>query len=352
MRERVRDPARGAAHLYLEVPAALAADPGGWAETLAAELRIRGGRPPGARPLRSLLLGGAEPERLGPALPDLVRRILRLPPAGREGVPEWTVEVGDSRIPGETLAAWAEGGVTRVSLRGRASEPGAVRRAAAAGLQVDVQVDPGAGEDAGLGERIRALLRAGATSVSLDEPEGAGEEAPPASWAEALQLLRGEGWTLPELARGHRPGLPPRHPMAILRREPLLGLGPGAVSFRNPLRRWNQRDPATYLEAVRSGADPVAGTEHLDRDQVRLERSWLALRRARGIACPDPHAARSPTARWLALGWAWKSGARIVPALEGWARADALAVELAAHLDRRRARRPGLPGPEPGRPST
>jgi hypothetical protein len=341
----VRDPALGAAHLYVEVPGWAAGDPDGWAEALAGELRIRGGRPRPHRAVRSLLTGGEAPDRMGARLPHLVRRALPfLPPVTVSGTGpaapfEWTVEVDDPVLPEATLRGWAAGGVTRVSLRGGAVEAGGVHRSVQAGLLVDVQLPLGAGNGAEAGARLRALVRAGATSCTLEEVEGegaGGDPAPgPGGWGEAVSVLQQEGWVLPELARGHREGAAPRHPMAILRREPVLGLGPGAVSFRNPFRRWNHRDRATYLEAVRAGVDPVADGERLGRAQVRLERVWLALRRARGIRCPDPDGPTAPTAGWVERGWGRRRAGRIVPTLEGWARADELAVTLAAELDLR-----------------
>jgi hypothetical protein len=342
----VRPPPDGWRHLYLSVPAWPAKASVSWSKAVARERVFRGQGvrgAPGVRladPLASLLVGGEAPVSLGEDLPSAVRHAAGLAPCHRTG--EWTVEVDGAPELAAWAPAWAREGVTRLALRGEAADPEVahrIRRTApslelAAEVELALLSDPSA--------RLGALVEAGVTSVALVEVESrgdAGRTDPDTSlaWQGALRALAARGWVLADLAFAHvaaggPAGRGPCHPRAIRAREPVLGLGPGAVTFRNPCRRWNLARAPSYLAAIARGEDPRGGGERLDADQVRLERIWAGLRRARGVRCPGAEL-RVPR-EWYASGWIRPVPGRIVPTFDGWLHADTLAVELAARAER------------------
>jgi putative oxygen-independent coproporphyrinogen III oxidase len=74
-----------------------------------------------------------------------------------------------------------------------------------------------------------------------------------------------------------------RHNLKYWRRLPYLGLGPAAHSFDGVMRWWNHRSVARYCETLAAGAAPVAGSEVLTPEQVRLEKLWLGFRTREGV---------------------------------------------------------------------
>ena len=356
------------AHLYLSVSDSKdPAWPGTWAGALAREreLRFPVGRPHLSP--RALLVGGARPDVLGTELPDLVRRVLGA--GGARGLDEWTVEVDDPSLPEELVRAWIEGGVDRLSLRGEAARPDValrlmelvralrpprpVRIAAEVSLQRDVSLQGRGRGDGGAGtsaeQMLEALLAAGVTSVALVEEEDpsplAGSDDPdgraPGVWLRAAGALRRAGWTLSDLAFAHAPGHGPRYPRALARRRPVLGLGPGAISFRHPHRRWNHPEVRPYLAAVDAGSDPVFGFEELSPAEARLERVWAALRTDEGLRLPSRDCREEPwLRRWREAGWVQSQAPtetgseRLCLTPSGWLLADDLAVELALVVER------------------
>jgi hypothetical protein len=354
---------RPSADLYLS-----ASEPEGpdwawrWSAALAKERDLR--FPPGSPHLspRSLLVGGGRPEALGMDLPALVRRVLG---AGAvKGLEEWTVEVDDPALPPEVIRNWAAGGVSRFSLRGEAARPEVVVRVLdlvrslhpPRPLRVAAEVHLGDAEGrggrvpgAGSAQGIEELMAAGVTSVALVEDDPRSSPGDPdaraddgGEWLQVVLALRRAGWTMSDLAFAHAPGVRPRYPRALARRRPILGLGPGAISFRHPHRRWNHPEVSSYLAAVEEGRDPVLGEEVLGPAEARLERIWAALRTDQGVrlpsrACPE----QEPWfQRWRRAGWVPRNpgagGAqgrlRLSPA--GWLVADELAVQLAMVVER------------------
>jgi len=75
-----------------------------------------------------------------------------------------------------------------------------------------------------------------------------------------------------------------RHNRKYWRLAPYIGLGPSSHSFVYPLRWWNHRDVAAYLDAVSSGNRLLAGQEELSRSQSMMEMIYLGLRDVDGIS--------------------------------------------------------------------
>ncbi|MDP1992443.1 MAG: radical SAM family heme chaperone HemW [Syntrophales bacterium] len=78
-----------------------------------------------------------------------------------------------------------------------------------------------------------------------------------------------------------------RHNSKYWNHTPYLGLGPGAHSFDGRQRRWNHRSVAAYLKDLAAGKPPVADSEFLSDEQLRLEALFLGFRTRRGIHLED-----------------------------------------------------------------
>jgi oxygen-independent coproporphyrinogen-3 oxidase len=78
-----------------------------------------------------------------------------------------------------------------------------------------------------------------------------------------------------------------RHNNKYWNHTPYLGLGPAAHSFDGRQRRWNHRSVAAYLKDLAAGKLPVADSEFLNDEQLRLEALFLGFRTRRGIHLED-----------------------------------------------------------------
>lgn len=78
-----------------------------------------------------------------------------------------------------------------------------------------------------------------------------------------------------------------RHNSRYWNHTPYLGLGPAAHSFDGRQRRWNHRSVAAYLKDLAAGKPPVADSEFLSDEQLRLEALFLGFRTQRGIHLGD-----------------------------------------------------------------
>ncbi|MDY7093423.1 MAG: radical SAM family heme chaperone HemW [Acidobacteriota bacterium] len=132
-----------------------------------------------------------------------------------------------------------------------------------------------------------------------------------------------------------------RHNRKYWHHVPYLGLGPSAHSFDGRRRWWNVRKVGPWQRQLQAGQRPVDEVEQLGPQELALEAVFLGLRTARGLdldwveelsgldlepanavlfeAWEERGQVRRP-ARWR--------GRRLVPTLEGWAVADALAAAV------------------------
>ncbi|MEW6186770.1 MAG: radical SAM family heme chaperone HemW [Thermodesulfobacteriota bacterium] len=118
-----------------------------------------------------------------------------------------------------------------------------------------------------------------------------------------------------------------RHNQKYWQREPYLGLGPSAHSFRDNRRWWNIRSLNKYCRALEGGEPPPEGQEELSEEQVRLETISLGLRTRAGLDLEalGIHWNREKTLTTL-LGneWAELKGNRLIPTTKGFLQADRL----------------------------
>ena len=88
-----------------------------------------------------------------------------------------------------------------------------------------------------------------------------------------------------EISNFAQPGYEAVHNSAYWSHQPYVGLGPGAHSFKNNIRQWNEADLVRYVEAARRGDfSGVQGSEELSREQLVMEKVMLGLRTDEGVA--------------------------------------------------------------------
>ena len=82
-------------------------------------------------------------------------------------------------------------------------------------------------------------------------------------------------------------GFHSRHNSKYWNHTSYLGLGPAAHSFSGRQRSWNHWSVSAYLKDLAAGKLPVADSEFLSDEQLRLEALFLGLRTRRGIHLAD-----------------------------------------------------------------
>jgi oxygen-independent coproporphyrinogen-3 oxidase len=328
--------------LYLHVPfcericpycdfAVVAARPLGapaeerYVAALLAELERR--RPDfGGRTLASVYLGGGTPSLLRPASVARLVAAARAAFAPREEV-EVTLEVNPSTLERERLPGFLAAGVTRLSVGVQSFDDAVLKRLGRAHRADEARRTLEAARRAGFGNlsldlifgvpgQDRAALRrdlaelvgfapehvsAYALTVEAGTPyalaAARGSLALPAEDESAAMMedvgeaLERAGLARYEISSFARPGFESRHNRRYWEREPVLGLGVGAVSSEPAgegapfgLRRRNPRDLAAYLERVEAGRTAAdEPPELLDARTARAEAAFLALRTRAGL---------------------------------------------------------------------
>jgi oxygen-independent coproporphyrinogen-3 oxidase len=99
----------------------------------------------------------------------------------------------------------------------------------------------------------------------------------------ACSVLRDGGYVHYEVSNWAKPGYECAHNLGYWRRQPYVGLGAGAHSYREDRRWWNVRPPEEYLATVERGELPVGGSESLDPSDAYLEEVFLRLRILEGV---------------------------------------------------------------------
>jgi oxygen-independent coproporphyrinogen-3 oxidase len=258
----------------------------------------------------SIFVGGGTPSLVAPSeLVDLLDGIPRAPGS------EVTVETNPDTITPELVDAYAAGGVTRVSLGvqsmvdhvlvglGRTHDPANVRRA--------VELVRGAGIATfnldliygGAGETLDDWRRTLDEALSLEPPhvsaygltvepgtalaEDAARHPDDDDQADkylaAGKALEAAGLVWYEISNWARPGHECRHNWLYWTMGQYQAVGCAGHSHRAGRRFWNVRTPERYIDAVTSGASPVAAGEQLEPEARQLESLQLALRTRDGV---------------------------------------------------------------------
>ena len=317
--------------------------------------------------LETLYFGGGTPSRLGGAgVADAVRLVRDRARLTHDA--EVTVEANPEDVTAPAAAAWAAAGVNRLSLGSQSFDDAvlrwmhrthdagqigrAVAEARAAGIG-NVSLDLIFAVPEALGRDWRADMDAALalepdhvslygltvephTPLARWRERGEAAEAPEERYEQefldAHARMDSAGFEHYEVSNFARPGRRSRHNSSYWRGVTYAGLGPAAHEFDGVARRWNLASYPRWLERLRAGSDPEEAREVLTEANRTAEAVYLGLRTTTGLELrPDEWAV---VERWVAAGWATRTGTclRLTPA--GWLRLDALAAHLTAHRSR------------------
>lgn len=266
----------------------------------------------------SVFLGGGTPTTMSPGDLGALLDALRASFAVVDDA-EVTLEANPDTIEEASLAALLEVGYTRLSMGAqsfdpavlqaleRVHAPGSVRRAwaavrAAGYSNVNLDLIYGAHAETleswerTLAETIDlapehvsayALTIEPATALGRAVARGEVPAPDPDLQADmfllACSMLGDAGYGHYEVSNWAKPGYECRHNLGYWRRQPSLGLGAGAHSYRDDRRWWNVRPPGDYLARVERGELPVGGEETLEAGDAYLEELFLRLRIFEGV---------------------------------------------------------------------
>ncbi len=264
----------------------------------------------GLPPATSIFVGGGTPSLVEPA-----RLIAVLDAVPRAPGCEVTVEANPDTVTPELVAAYAAGGVTRMSLGvqsmvdhvldglGRTHDPANVRRA------VDVVRDGGIPTFnvdliyGGAGESLDDWRRTLDDALALDPPHVSAygltvEPGTPLAddparhpddddqadkYLAAATALEAAGLAWYEISNWARPGHECRHNRLYWSMGDYQAFGCAGHSHRAGRRFWNVRTPERYIDALAAGHSPEAAGEQLDPEDRRLEALQLAVRTRDGV---------------------------------------------------------------------
>ncbi len=266
----------------------------------------------------SVFLGGGTPTSMPPeALGSLLAALRRSFDVSRDA--EITTEANPDTVDDASLTALLETGYSRLSMGAQSFDPAVLRSLERLHAPESVRRAMGAARAAGYSnvnldliygahaETLDSWERTLAETISLApehvsayaltiEPATAlgravarGEEPPPDPDTQAdmfllaCSMLRDAGYGHYEISNWAKPGYECRHNLGYWRRQPYLGLGAGAHSYRDDRRWWNVRPPEEYLATVENGELPKGGEETLEPGDVYLEEVFLRLRILEGV---------------------------------------------------------------------
>ncbi len=318
--------------------------------------------PTDVRGAETVYLGGGTPSRLGGAGIAALAQLLVL----KRDLEEFTIEVNPEDVTVQSVRAWVEAGVNRLSLGAQtfddrvlawmhrthdAARIGeAVRTARAGGignlsldlifalptsqlrdwrrdLDLAIALEPDHVSLYGLTiEPGTPLFR----QVERGDVGRAPEERYEAEYLLAHERLGAAGYAFYEVSNAARAGREAVHNRAYWELEPYLGLGPAAHSFDGVARWWNEPTYARWQRKLEQGRSPVAGHEILNDHQRRLEEMYLGLRTANGLSMPEPCPPKlaHELPRWIGAGWASTAGRRLRLTPLGWLRLDELVASI------------------------
>lgn len=273
------------------------------------------------QPLESLYFGGGTPSLFAPEqINSLITRAREL--FGLKSTIEITLEANPGTVTPDTLAGYAQAGVTRLSLGaqtfnnqslqklGRIHNAADIHRAfqwarhagfSSIGLdlicglpdQSDLDWQHDLSEAVALQPDHLSIygltIEEGtpfADRYPSDSKELPDDDQTAAMLEEADHLLGASGYEHYEIANFARPGCRSEHNCGYWQRDGYLGIGPGAHSFlrRNVGVRWgNQNSYEQWALKIQEGTLAPEGLQELTRDDALSESIFLGLRMADGI---------------------------------------------------------------------
>jgi len=156
----------------------------------------------------------------------------------------------------------------------------------------------------------------------------------------AIALLSDAGLSRYEVSNCARPGHESQHNSVYWRREPYLGVGPGAHSYLNGVRLAGPKTYARWREWVLAGC-PESGLERdeLDRSARMTEALWLSLRCRSGLdrlQFASEFGLELPediVDRYVGRGWLGSANGVLTLQGDGWLYMDTLVTDLQARLE-------------------
>ncbi len=99
----------------------------------------------------------------------------------------------------------------------------------------------------------------------------------------SIEFLAMHGFMQYEVSNFARQGYESQHNTVYWDRKPYKGFGLGACSFDGDRRFMNEQNLLQYIQMLEQGKNPTMFFEQLSKDDVRLEKIMLGLRRSVGI---------------------------------------------------------------------
>ncbi|OKO91284.1 radical SAM family heme chaperone HemW [Geobacillus proteiniphilus] len=270
--------------------------------------------------LKTLFIGGGTPTVLGPAqlgrLLESIRRHFQFDPQ----TAEFTVEANPDGLTKEKLAILRDAGVNRLSLGvqtfddqllqtiGRTHRRGDVIRAVALAREVgfqNISIDLMYGLPGQTLEQFTADLEAAfslhvphlsAYSLIL-EPKTIfynewrkgrlrlpGEEAEAAMYEAAMEQTAACGYWQYEISNYALSGFESRHNLTYWNNEEYYGIGAGAHSYIDGVRRANIGPIRHYISAIERGEWPHRDVHRLTAREQMEEEMFLGLRKTEGVS--------------------------------------------------------------------
>jgi putative oxygen-independent coproporphyrinogen III oxidase len=258
----------------------------------------------------SVFVGGGTPSLVDPAaLVTVLDAVPRAPGC------EVTVECNPDTVTPELVAAYAAGGVNRVSLGvqsmvghvlaalGRTHDPANVRRAVTLVREAGIPtfnldlIYGGAGETVDDWRRTLdgalaldpphvsayALTVEPGTPLADDPSRHPDDDDQADKYQAAADAMEAAGLAWYEISNWARPGHECRHNRLYWSMGDYQAFGCAGHSHRAGRRFWNVRTPERYIEAVTAGRSPEAAGERLDPGERRIEALQLAVRTSAGV---------------------------------------------------------------------
>jgi oxygen-independent coproporphyrinogen-3 oxidase len=265
----------------------------------------------------SVYLGGGTPSLLPP---PAVHRLLSAVESAFRVAPdaEVTLEANPEDVTADAAQAWADAGVTRVSVGVQSFEDAELvgvgrrhdaRRAAEAldtlrqaGFAVSGDLILGLpGQTTGSFRRsVARLVDSGVTHASvyllevekskvMEEDRRLRPERYPSDdeqadmWLEMGEAFAASGLAHYEISNWAAPGREARHNLKYWTRIPTLGLGVSAHEYWSGRRRANVSTLEAYVSRLGEGKRPLALDRTIDPSEAAREEVFLGLRLARGV---------------------------------------------------------------------
>lgn len=102
-------------------------------------------------------------------------------------------------------------------------------------------------------------------------------------YAFAHNFLENNGFNHYEISNWAKPEYKSIHNQVYWKGGAYLGLGPGAHSYYNKIRRWNKKDLVGYINKLQKDQKPPLQQEDIDQKKNQIERLFLTLRTKSGM---------------------------------------------------------------------